>query len=35
MIELHPRLFVGDQSTCLGGFDGLAKPRQSFRDIYG
>ena len=24
MIELHPRLFVGDQSTCLQGFDGLA-----------
>ena len=24
MIELHPRLFVGDQSTCLEGFDGFA-----------
>ena len=24
MIELYPGLFVGDQSTCLGGFDGLS-----------
>jgi protein-tyrosine phosphatase len=24
MIELYPRLYVGDQSTCLQGFDGLA-----------
>jgi hypothetical protein len=24
MIELHPRLFVGDQSTCLEGVDGFA-----------
>lgn len=24
MIELHPGLFVGDQSTCLQGFDGFA-----------
>jgi hypothetical protein len=23
MIELHPRLFVGDQSTCLQEFEGL------------
>jgi len=24
MIELHPRLFVGDQSTCLQRFEGFA-----------
>jgi hypothetical protein len=24
MIELYPRLFVRDQESCLGGFDGLA-----------
>jgi hypothetical protein len=24
MIEIYPRLYIGDQSTCLGGFNGLA-----------
>jgi hypothetical protein len=35
MLELHPRLYVGDQSDCLSGFHRFAvvhayKPRHNF-----